>query len=325
MHTPTYLSSSDNPNVAIIVPVFNSEQHLDDCLKSIAEQSYKQFTAFVVNDGSTDKSCEIIKKYVAKDNRFVVITQANKGQSSARNLALNQVIRSKKYDYVSFIDSDDIVVNEFLETLVSKAIETKSDITSCNYFLIENGIKVKQHKKEKAYTEKALSKQEYVELIFSEGSWRDISGSGGMVWKNLFKVSCLENARFTEERFLVEDELFCLIASTCAKKVYYSNKALYGYRQHPESLVKRKGFQSQLFKGRQMCLLASKNISTFHKLITTSAFIKAYLNVVKAGQRPKKVKREYYPFIILSYKRKLLSTKEMIRFIMIDKFFKEFN
>ena len=89
--------------LSVIVPVYNTEKYLKECLDSIINQTFRDIEIICVNDGSTDKSLEILKEYALKDNRIKVITQGNKGQSVARNIGLNNA--SGKY--ITFIDSDD--------------------------------------------------------------------------------------------------------------------------------------------------------------------------------------------------------------------------
>ena len=102
-----------NPKITVIVPVYNIEDYLERCINSILVQSFKDFELILVDDGSTDKSGEICDSYVKKDERVRVFHKENGGSSSARNLA----IKEAKGEYLSFIDSDDYVESDFLETL----------------------------------------------------------------------------------------------------------------------------------------------------------------------------------------------------------------
>jgi glycosyltransferase involved in cell wall biosynthesis len=91
------------PKISIIIPVYNAENYLEECLLSISQQTFGDFEILAINDGSTDRSLEILKKYQAKEPRLQVISQENKGVSAARNLGLDNA----KGEYIAFVDADD--------------------------------------------------------------------------------------------------------------------------------------------------------------------------------------------------------------------------
>lgn len=107
------MNSNNCELISIIIPVYNVEKYIGRCIKSIKNQTYRNFEAIVVNDGTKDKSVEIAKKIIDNDNRFVILNKANGGLSSARNYGLNNM-RGK---YVVFIDSDDFVSEKYIENL----------------------------------------------------------------------------------------------------------------------------------------------------------------------------------------------------------------
>lgn len=129
--------------IVLIVPIYNVENYLDQCLDSIKKQTYKNFICIMVNDGSTDKSKIIAEEYLS-DSRFILINQENKGLSGARNTGIEYFFKyiDKEYicNYVTFIDSDDVVSLDYLEYLVSN-IEDGVDIIEANIcFFDENNI-----------------------------------------------------------------------------------------------------------------------------------------------------------------------------------------
>ena len=91
------------PKVSVIIPVYNVEKYLKQCLDSVVNQTLKDIEIICVNDGSTDNSLEILEEYAQKDNRIIIISQENQGQSVARNIALEKATG----EYVGFVDSDD--------------------------------------------------------------------------------------------------------------------------------------------------------------------------------------------------------------------------
>ena len=109
--------------VSVIVPVYNSAQYLSECLESVLSQSFKDFEAICINDGSTDNSLEILKQFQNKDPRIKIIDQENQGVSAARNAGL-ELATGK---YVGFVDSDDTIQKNFFEKLFQKAEESGAD------------------------------------------------------------------------------------------------------------------------------------------------------------------------------------------------------
>lgn len=123
--------------VSIIIPVYNAEKYLEKCLTSILEQTYKDYEIIAVNDGSTDSSYQLLLAYEQKrPNVFKIFTQENKGQSCARNLAMEYA----KGEYVTFLDSDDYIKEDYLEVLTEAAQKYQSDMVCSGEVRIdENG------------------------------------------------------------------------------------------------------------------------------------------------------------------------------------------
>ena len=121
--------------VNIGVPVYNVEAYLRECLDSIMNQTFKDFEVIMVDDGSTDNSFNICQEYVARDNRFKLIHQENKGLAGARNTCLKHM----KGEYITWIDSDDVVDDNYLERLLEVQEKTGADIVRCVRKLIRDG------------------------------------------------------------------------------------------------------------------------------------------------------------------------------------------
>ena len=110
--------------ISIIIPVYNVEKYLHECLDSIINQTFKDLEIICVDDGSTDKSSEILEEYEQKDKRFTVISQPNKGVSAARNRGMQQA----KGKYIMFVDSDDYIASNACELIYNSAEEKRCDI-----------------------------------------------------------------------------------------------------------------------------------------------------------------------------------------------------
>ena len=112
------------PQISVIIPVYNTEKYLPACLDSVCSQSFQDIEIICINDGSPDKSGEILAKYAEQDKRIVVVNQENKGLSGARNTG----IQKANGQWICFVDSDDRIPNFALQTLYQIAQTTNSDI-----------------------------------------------------------------------------------------------------------------------------------------------------------------------------------------------------
>lgn len=115
--------------ISVIVPVYNVEEYLEECLESIKRQTYTDIEVILVNDGSIDRSKEICERYCEKDSRFKLVSQENKGQSVARNLGMAE----SKGEFISFVDSDDVLKEDMLEQLMKQMTSEDIDIVECWY------------------------------------------------------------------------------------------------------------------------------------------------------------------------------------------------
>ena len=115
--------------LSVIVPIYNEEKFLPECLNSIVNQTYKNLEIIVVNDGSKDKTLDIIESIAKDDPRIIVINQENQGVSAARNNALKGV----DGDFVMFVDSDDWLDLDTCEVLIKEAVKENADIVMCGY------------------------------------------------------------------------------------------------------------------------------------------------------------------------------------------------
>lgn len=121
--------------ISVIVPVYNVEAFLPECLESIINQTYKNLEIILIDDGSTDNSLNICKEYANKDNRIIVKTQKNMGQSVARNRGI-ELSHGK---YIGFVDSDDIISINMYEYLYKSITESKTNISICDFVIYING------------------------------------------------------------------------------------------------------------------------------------------------------------------------------------------
>lgn len=121
----------DIPLVSLIIPVYNVEDYLRKALQSVENQTFNNFEAIIVNDGSTDESLKIINEFVERNSNFHLINQKNAGLSAARNTGLI----ASKGEYIAFMDSDDYINPDFIKLLYNAAVKNNADIACCNFNL----------------------------------------------------------------------------------------------------------------------------------------------------------------------------------------------
>ena len=121
--------------VSVIVPVYNAEKYLKRCIESILAQTYGNIELILIDDGSKDSSGSICDEYAKIDSRIRVIHNTNSGVAATRNIGIMEAMG----DYISFVDSDDYIAPNMLETLVGKASEQNSDIVMCKYYIDKSG------------------------------------------------------------------------------------------------------------------------------------------------------------------------------------------
>ncbi len=212
------------PSVSIIVPVYNSETYLNECLDSIIHQTITNIEIICINDGSTDNSLRILQEYASKDDRVIIIDKDNGGQGLARN----QAIEIATGEYIGFVDSDDwIDENMFLE-LYESAKKFSSDVSICEFELFDSKTdKITQPQWTKIpydtrFDNRSFHWSEATEILF-----KIQSGPCNKIYESDFLKQI--NAKFSEG-LIYEDIFFvykCLIYS---KIVNYIRKPLYTIR-----------------------------------------------------------------------------------------------
>lgn len=318
---PTDMSNTNidvsHKKVAIVLPIFNTEQYLPDCLDSILNQTHKNFIVFAVDDGSTDASPSILKSYTLQDNRIHPILIKNSGVSSARNAAL-EAIKNEDFDYISFIDSDDKFYPDFLESHLTSLLKNNADISVGGFEkLYENNTTKHRSFLPQTY----LTQEQFALLVFSLGNFGNTCCSGGMIWKQVYKANLLRDIRFDPDRNACEDELFCLQTLSKTTKIVCIPKILYSYRQRPggTSLTSNSKFDLYALKGRDACSDFAKNISRTLELICFSAHLTKLIAIIKDNDTTINLS-DFKSFAYLAHKNGFLNNKYYLLFLLFLKY-----
>ena len=219
--------------ISIIVPIYNTDCYLRQCLDSIINQSYKNFEVLLVNDGSVDDSAMICKEFAEKDSRIRYFEKENGGVSSARNLGLKNV----KGNYITFVDSDDWIEENYLEVLYNALKENEVDVaisTHKDFNMDDNLYYLPFYSEEQLHTLDIgkVSRDEFLEL-FPELS--SLNHDFNCAVSKLFKADVVKNLLFDESINYGEDLDFFFNLYLNVSSIYYVNQPTYIYRQHQTS------------------------------------------------------------------------------------------
>jgi len=210
------------PKVSVIMPIYNVEPYLRQCLDSVVNQTLKEIEIICVDDGSTDASLDILKEYAEKDKRITVITQKNLYAGVARNAGLSQA----KGEYLSFLDSDDFFEPNMLEEMYEKAKSDNSDIVICaweSYNTLTNE-KVKEFKIKEKYEKMSPFKPFKI-----RNRLLDICKPNP--WTKLFNRKFFIENNLTFENCICCNDLTCVCLAMClANKISILNKIFVHYR-----------------------------------------------------------------------------------------------
>lgn len=262
--------------VSVIVPIYNSESYIDKCIQSIINQTIKDIEIILVDDGSTDKSIEIINKYAEKDKRITAIKQKNEGISSARNYGISVATG----DFITFVDSDDFIEKDMLESLYNTAIDNNCDVIFSGIKIVNgsNDIKYKFNGNSKVYKKEEVFKLFY----FDKEPFSPNYATGKLIKNNI-----CNKVKFREDIFLMEDTLFSVeLFMNCSNNIMYIDRHLYNY-------VQRIGSESKHF--------SKKRITSFYAL-------EEVLNLAKSiDEKYEKSFLKVYSKLILSILQDIIS------------------
>jgi len=217
----------DTPLISIIVPIYNAEFYLNDCLSSIASQTYEHIEVILINDGSTDSSGDIANQFCNNDDRFQLINQSNSGVAAAREKAL----RLARGEFVIHTDSDDLMTERAIEYLYKSIIENDSNVAVGAYIKQNNlGQEVVHHSQNNKhiFTSKIL-----------DGEYRSV------LWNKLIKMDLCRNISFEKNINYMEDVLFLSkVLNNDNIKISIVDEVVYFYRKVDTSYTNNITYES---------------------------------------------------------------------------------
>ncbi len=287
--------------VTIIVPIYNARKYIANTIESIRRQSYKDLEIILVNDGSTDDSRLICEYYGRIDKRVKIFNKMNGGVSSARNFGL----RYATGEYISFVDSDDFLTKDMIETLVDDIQKSNADVAICGYWhvteneylYINNRYKVSDIGSELEVLTNPIKYFYSKELM-------------PFMWNKIFRKELIEHINFDESIHYGEDYLFCAMAFMKANKASYRIDKKYFYIKREDGLSMSDGsieFWSGYARSKKILYDKFVEIDAGKELL--QGIWKEYCIAIIAIYRyivHKRLKNEYYR-ITKQYKKIMLN------------------
>lgn len=217
------------PFISVVVPVYNAEKYLSECIESVINQKVKEWQMILVNDGSTDSSGEICKKYLKVDKRIIYIEQENQGVSVARNTGID----CAEGDWIVFLDADDMLMSCAFD--IPKHVDSSCEViitgmarSIVDFNYSEEGDYILSEEAQSAILNLASFKKRYPNIV-GLTDYNNWVGCG-----KFFKLSCLRknNIYFTRGIKLGEDLLFCFQLYSYTKNIWINRSKIYYYREN---------------------------------------------------------------------------------------------
>ena len=221
------LSKQEKPKVSIIIPIYNHEKYLRECLDSVVNQTMNDIEIICVNDGSTDGSLDILKEYANNDNRIKIIDKGNTGLGPSRNVGLDYI----SGEYVMFLDSDDMLRNNACEIAYEKIKESNSDILSFGWHVFTDTDNPVYKKISKDY--KLVDKN----ISFMNKDWeKALETDHPYSWNKIYKTIFIKDYRFLKTKFFAEEiDMSYKLFKNCSK-ITLIDDVLYEHRISGQNL-----------------------------------------------------------------------------------------
>ncbi|HBA93677.1 MAG TPA: hypothetical protein DCZ02_03570, partial [Ruminococcaceae bacterium] len=220
---------------SVILPVFNREKFIENCIISVLNQTYLDLELLVVDDGSEDSTIEIVERLKNKDNRIKLIKTSHKGVSSARNLA----IENSKGEYIFFIDSDDYIHPDLLKILSAKMDDEEINMAFCSYTQLNEQQMKKVINSPAPYVNQKPHFEEFSENEFMKMMIEETLPHIGAIGGRLFRKSVINGILFNSHLIYTEDTLFVYEYALRKGKTAVCYEKLYYYLSHSDNSISK--------------------------------------------------------------------------------------
>lgn len=303
------------PLISVIVPVYNGEEYLANCIESIENQTYRPLEVVIVNDGSVDDTEEVCKQLAETYDNVRWITLPDLGVSAARNAGMDEA----KGDYITFVDADDRIRPQMLQVLYEALIHSDSEVCGCGFAswktqreweLLEKSFPA-QIEEAVVYTKKEFLKQQIL-----EGNSR--------CWSKLYDTRFLEenDLQFQEGLTIGEDMLFLVQMLPYVKKIAEVDFQGYGYYQNPQGAMNRRfndSYMNQIKCWKMARDEAVKTDETCYIKITSILLISIMLTVGKLAELSAREREQYENYVKECHSELLMERKNVKAMLLLSR------
>lgn len=281
-----------NKKVSVIIPVYNVEKYLEECIESVIKQTYKNLEIILVDDGSKDNSGYICDEYKKKDERIKVIHKPNGGLSDARNVGIDIA----KGEYIAFLDSDDYIEEDMYEILVKNIEKANADISICQVYYVYKDEKRTTHTPNVYLEMDSCNAIKYVNMLgyFTVAAY-----------DKLYKREIFESIRYPVGKINEDWYVICEVFDK-ANKVVYSSEPKYNYRKRKGSITDDKKINLGMMDASKKCLEFVRKKYPEAVQMATQMYIYASMNTYNTikhkTKEAKEIKRNIRKEIKKQYK-----------------------
>ncbi len=302
------MQKNTKPKVSLIVPIYNVGEYVEKCLRTIQNQTFKDFEVLIINDETKDNSAEIAQKFCDSDSRFHLLNKKNGGLSDSRNYGLNYA----NGEYVAFIDGDDYIHKDYLKVLYNACINNDADISYCRfkYSYFKSGITLRNPISAK---KGVLKKEEALNLLIRDNFLHNYA------WNKMYRLSLFKDNNITYPNMYFEDIATSPKLFLHANKLAITDNYLYYY-------IKRFGSIMSTMNARKindyfLSVLIIRNYLQYNRVYETYkdsvlSFAKKAYNINKYSI----VKQHIFKFDFRKMKTNLKTNKKIYNYIISDNY-----
>lgn len=285
--------------ISVIIPVYNVEKYLVECVESVLNQTYKNLEIILVDDGSPDRCPEMCDEYARKDSRVKVIHKKNGGLSDARNAGIDVATG----EYISFVDSDDYVSEDMIGVLYERAVQTQADLTFCSIEKVdENGKRISLEN---------VGTSVYDRNEFWENKYYQQQSASTVAWNKLYKKHIFYKLRYAVGRIHEDDIILLKVIEKC-NIIATVQQGRYMYRQRNDSIM-----HTEYTLAKFQLIEERLEMAEYHRRRGCPELSKKALYVALAT-----LKRGYLELNLSESKIRMYYKKQIVRF---KKVFKEIS
>ncbi len=305
--------------ISVIIPVYNIEKYIAQCIESVQKQTYQNIEILVVNDGSPDRSAEIAEQYAINDKRIHIINKVNGGLSDARNIGIEQA----KGKYIILVDGDDYVDSYMIEKMYNAMQESDSDLCICSVNVVDENHQMLEEDRQATIQAGIYTKEQMLQKIITLPNWFYV-----VAWNKLYRREIFDKVKYPKGK-VHEDEFVIHHIFENSSKIICIEDKLYYYVQREQSIMHNKFNIKHMdmveaFLERIVFLLNLNNIDGACNMLkrVRYALIDGYLKLNKCGSTNDKNRiiqlHQQYRKVYYCIPKKSMSIKEKILFGMLN-------